>query len=381
MYVTQVVEQKGEMVIRSRGLVKTGAVIKNLKRKGIITLQVDLDKSSVAAPQNAEEEHSVPATPVPEPMTDGEALSEAHQLYRQSVTMQGRFLKSLKRGKPTSLATVASVSHNILDSVFHSPDAISCITQIKNADEYLLEHSINCSVLISLFAKQMQFDVELIEELAKAALLMDLGMTTMPQDIVKKKGALDASELSVIQTHPDAGVELIEHIDDVSDIVLDVVQNHQERVDGTGYPAGSSADQISTYAKMAAIVDTYDAMISNRPHKRSIPSTLALKRMLTNKGLDNALVQQFIKALGVHPVGSLVKLSSQKLAIVTRSNAEQPLKPVVTTFYSMTAAAYREIARIDLSKVNDSIVSSIRPEEFRINLGKFFFDVFMPSLE
>lgn len=96
---------------------------------------------------------------------------------------------------------------------------------------------------------------------------------------------------------------------------------------------------------------------------------------------DQSLVQQFIRSIGVHPVGSLVKLKSGKLGIIVKANKVDPLKPLVMSFYSIRTGHHTEIKRVDLAKVEDEIEVSVRPDEFKISLTKFFREVFLPSLQ
>ncbi|WP_026377071.1 HD-GYP domain-containing protein [Aestuariibacter salexigens] len=384
MFVTQVVEQKGRLKMRSRGLVKTQATIDTLRSKGILTLEVDLSRSKTTySPQNNDVEKAAAETekrPQKPKKSESEALSDANDLYLQAVNIQGDFINRVKQGQPADISPLVGLSHQVIDSVFDNPNALSCLTLIKNADQYLLEHSLNCSILMAMFANSLGYDKAQVEELGLAGLLMDVGMATIPDDIIKARGKLSKADWELIKTHVDTGVELLEQTDDISDIVLDVVQNHHERVDGSGYPSGKSGEEISTFARMAAIVDCYDAMTSTRHHQESMSATAALKKLLKDPQLDKELVQAFIKCIGVHPVGSLVRLKSDKLAIVSQANKNNPLKPVVMVFYSVRSQTHRQITRLDLAKVDDDIVAAVRPEEFKLNLNKFFRDVFLNAM-
>ncbi|WP_100655967.1 HD-GYP domain-containing protein [Alteromonas flava] len=385
MYVNQVLKQSGHLKMRSKGLVKSQATIEQLKQKGIELLEVDLSRSHL--PEEKQPEDKTPSKSLrdrqqPQKInkTDSQALAAANDLYLQAVMIQGDFISELTEGGPANLEKVSELSQNLIDSIFENTSAISCLTLLKNADEYLLEHSINCSILMGIFARHMQFDKGLIEELSLGALLMDVGMAIIPSDVYDKPGNLTEQDWQIIQGHVDAGVELIEQSDDVTDIIIDVIQNHHERMDGSGYPNGKQGQDISTYARMAAIVDCYDAMISDRAHQKSQTPTQVLRKLLTDTSLDQALVQQFIKCIGVHPVGSLVKLRSERLALVSSPGKKDPLSPVVMSFYSIRSNTHSEIKRIDLSKVDDEIVAAVKPSEFKMNLPKFFREVFIHQM-
>lgn len=383
MYVMQVLEQKGSLKMRSKGLVKTQAVVDALKAKGILLLEIDMSKSKYTKPQKVPLQTDHNATPTPTATTkpiSKDSIGDAKDLYDSAVTIQNNFLKALKHGAVKDLSPMESLSNSLIESVFDNSDALKCLTMIKATDQYLLEHSINCSVLSGIFCEYLGYDRETIEQVSLGALLMDIGMSSLPNDIRNHTGAFSSNDWDVMKTHVEIGVDLVEQCGDISDLSLKIIEQHHERTDGSGYPKGLTGDDISEFAHIAAIVDAYDAMTSNRPHRRSITPTQALKRLTTTDNLDQNLVKQFIQCIGVHPVGSLVRLKSGKLGIVSRANTKDPVNPHVMTFYSIASQHFNEVKHIDLSRYDDEIVSGVRPEEFNLNLPKFFKDVFINQI-
>ena len=380
MYVNQVLEQTGTLKMRSKGVVKTQAIIDSLKAKGILTVEVDLTKSKL--PQTAEpvETAAQDVKKAPVKTVGRDSINEASDLYNNALTIQSSFLKSLQNDAVTDLSTMESLSHSLIESVFDNKDALSCLTMIKNTDKYLLEHSINCSVLSGIFCKFLGYDRDIIEQVSLGTLLMDVGMSALPEEIRNNVDEFTQDDWEVMKTHVEMGVDLVEQCGEISDLSLRIIQEHHERIDGSGYPRGLSGDQISEFSQIAAIVDAYDAMTSNRSHKNSITPAQALKRLKQTENLDQGLVKQFIQCIGVHPVGSLVRLRSGKLGIVSKINPDDPVSPHVMTFYSVTSQHFNEVKRIDLSLYDDEIVSGVRPEEFSLNLPKFFKDVFVNQM-
>lgn len=376
MFVNQVVAQSGTLRMRSKGLVKTQRAIDALKAKGIQVVEVDLEKSNIPVPDQAPTP-SEPPVKNDVPLSQSEALHKASDLYHQAMSIQGTFITALKSGAGRDLSPVVDLSQSIIDSVFDNQDALSCLTMIKESDSYLLEHSINCSILMSMFTSYLGYDRETIEQACLGALLMDVGMSSIPPELRYSKGALSKSDWEIIKSHVDIGVELVAQCGDISDLALSVIAQHHERNDGSGYPKALQKDDISLFARMAAIVDSYDAMISKRPHQDSISPAAALKRLVKQSTLDQELVNKFIQCVGVHPVGSLVRLQSGKLGIVSRAGKPDVLSPVVMTFYSTNSGSYSEIKRLDLSKSDDEILSGVRPDDFGIDLPKFFREVFI----
>jgi HD-GYP domain-containing protein (c-di-GMP phosphodiesterase class II) len=375
MYVTQVLEQSGALHMRSEGVVKSQSIVDTLKKKGILLLEVDMAKSKHHLVKDHLVKNTVPAkckanesvesaAAKPKPLNNA-SINEANDFYENALSIQSSFVKALNEGAVTDLSPMTSLSQSLIESVFDNGDALSCLTLIKDTDNYLLEHSINCSVLTGIFCKFLGYDRDSIEQASLGALLMDTGMSSIPADIRRPTAALSEDDLAVLRTHVEIGANLVEQCGDIPDLSLQVIEQHQERVDGSGYPRGLSNNDISEFARIAAIVDTYDTPMQ------------ALKRLSGSAGLDQSLVRQFIQCIGVHPVGSLVKLKSGKLGIVSKINPKDPINPHVMTFYSVTSNHFNEIKKIDLSLYNDEVVSGVRPEEFRINLPKFFKEVFV----
>jgi HD-GYP domain-containing protein (c-di-GMP phosphodiesterase class II) len=382
MFVNQVIEQTGRLKIKSKGLVKQHETISALKIKGVIRVQVDDSKSEIIS---SADEVAVPAkvvkssTPAKNASLE-EQFAGATKLYEKAKDVHRDYLQKMADDQTVELDTLYDLSHQIIDSVFEAPNALSCLSLLQRSDEYLLEHSLNCAILMAMFARHLEYTADEIEELCLAALLMDVGMANVPHDIISKTDPLTKTERDIITSHVDIGLDIAERCGDVSHFVRDIIFNHHERVDGSGYPDAKSAEEISQVARMAAIVDSYDAMITNRKHQVAITPTSALKKLLIDPGYDQQLVQQFIQCMSVHPVGSLVKLTNERLAIVIKANKVKPLHPLVATFYHLKSNHFAETKIVDLSKSNESIETSVRPEEFGVSLPKFFKKIFVGTL-
>jgi hypothetical protein len=122
---------------------------------------------------------------------------------------------------------------------------------------------------------------------------------------------------------------------------------------------------------MAAIVDTYDSLTASRPYRDTFKPADALKKMQDEiLGLDKDLLAKFIGCIGANPIGSLVILASDKLAMVMRLNRLHPLSPTVMVFYNLNTKL-DEVAQLDLSKVEDEIVGSVSSDNSGISLSEF----------
>ena len=380
MYVVSVHKQKGVIEIKTQGWARTAAVIEQLKNKGVLELVVDLSKTL----EQPKVEAVTPTAPVSvtstsrnrEKVSFEQELGQANVLYQQAKGLQKKAFADIKAGRELNLQQFQDCATGFIDSVFRNQDALLCISRIREKDAYLLEHSVNVSILMTIFAKQMKFDEELIEQLATGALLHDIGKILVPDSILNKPGKLTPEEFAEMRRHVQYSKEILEQIPGLSPISIDVAAVHHERLDGRGYPHGLADQQISVYGRMISIVDTYDAITAQRCYKDGQTGISALKilKRESPQSFDPVLLAQFIKAIGIHPVGSLVKLNNEKLAIVLKANEQDPLRPVVKVFYHCKFRHYTEVSVVDLgsNKVDLEIEGAVMPADFGIDMTRFF---------
>lgn len=387
MFVCAITQSQASLVVKSRGMVKTQATIDSLRSRGILALEIDLNKGNYIDNDDAAtlvDPHHSPATDNlhssasdPSHIISFEQqqkdLAVADKLYTHARSTHSAFIKQLKNGQSPDFDALHTLSQEIIDSVFDNTDALACLVMLKESNDYLVEHSLNCSILMSIFAKYKGFSQAEIEDLTLSGLLMDCGMALLPKELYDNSAPLSEADRTLLRTHVDIGYEIAERFSDVPPMVLDVIANHQERVDGSGYPKKRSIDDLSIYAQMAAIVDCYEIMLSNRQCSPSTCSQESLELLQADPAHNAELVNEFILAIGLYPVGSLVHLTSGKLAIVVKRNNKYPLKPTVMTFYSIRGKHHTEVKRIDLQQQSsEKIVGCVRPEEFDLNLPDFF---------
>ena len=242
---------------------------------------------------------------------------------------------------------------------------------IREKDEYLLEHSVAVSVYITLFARYLGLGRDIIEQLSVGAFLHDIGKIKVPDKILNKPGKLTDAEFTIMKTHANHSIDIIKATPGISPLSLEVAALHHEKLNGTGYPFNVKGEDISQYGRMIAICDIFDALTATRVYKKGFAHGKAfaiLRELAKQNQLDTQLVDHFIKCVGVFPVGSLVQLESNKLALVKERNEKDPINPQVQSFYSVKLSHFLDKQEIDLSQSDDCIVKGVRAEEFDLNM-------------
>jgi len=295
-----------------------------------------------------------------------EEMETAKLVLKQAKSATQLMFKEIRMGRSIDIKDVAPLVDEIYESVSRNSSALLCLTQIKNKDNYTYMHSVAvCALMISL-GKQINYQGD-FHQLGLAGLLHDVGKMAIPEDVLNKEGKLSEDEFNIVKNHPRGGFELLKESDeDICDIALDVCLHHHERIDGKGYPDGLIAEEISLEAKMGAICDVYDAITSDRCYKKGWDPAESLKKMASwKKGhFDDSLFRAFVKTVGIYPSGTLLKLRSSRLAVVTEQSDKSLLAPKIKIFYSSTSKSVIPLKIVDLNSSGEMIEGIERPRDW-----------------
>jgi HD-GYP domain-containing protein (c-di-GMP phosphodiesterase class II) len=275
-----------------------------------------------------------------------------------------------RMGKALSGSDALEVVEEISSSVLRNPGALISLARLKTKDDYTYMHSVAvCALMVSL-ARQMELSTEQIRQAGLAGLVHDIGKMMMPSEVLNKPGKLTNEEFAIIKGHPALGHQLLLDGENINEIALDVCLHHHEKTDGSGYPKGLKDNEISLYAKMGAVCDVYDATTSNRPYKQGWEPAESLHKMSewSNGHFDKHIFEAFVKSIGIYPIGSLVRLESNRLAVVTEQSPKSLLTPIVKVFFSIKSNYRIPPEILDLSKpyCRDKIAAGESAEKWGI---------------
>jgi putative nucleotidyltransferase with HDIG domain len=321
------------------------------------------------------EQEKVNRDPIPlqEEFVKAKEIKDEAKKAVQDIMDDARFGRQIETEK------VEHIVDEMIDSIFRNQDALISLGRIKKKDEYTYMHSVSVGVLMISFGKHLGYDVSLLKEVGIGAMLHDIGKMMVPETVLTKEGKLTADEFAMMKKHAEFGRELLEKTQSMPPHAFNIAAQHHERMDGTGYPLGLKGEEISCYSKAAAIADVYDAMTSKRCYQDKYLPTEVLKKLYewSSYHYDRSLVQQFIRCVGIYPVGTLVLLESGLAGIVIKHGEKNLLHPVVRAVFNTKNGNFLRVPYdIDLAGASgaggeDRIKCHESPDRYGIRLEMY----------
>jgi putative nucleotidyltransferase with HDIG domain len=285
------------------------------------------------------------------PVAASEEVERAARICQASNAAVVSMFEEVRMGKAVDVGGARDLVEEISDSISRNPGAIISLARLKTADDYTYMHSVAVCAMMVALSKQLGQDEAQTRSLGMAGLLHDLGKVAIPIEVLNKPGKLTDAEFDIMRTHSTEGYKMLKASPKMDPVALDVVLSHHEKIDGSGYPQHLAGDQISLHSKMGSVCDVYDAITSNRPYKSGWDPAESLRKMAEWKGhFDPMVFQAFVKSMGIYPVGSLVRLTSGRIGVVTEQTAKSLTMPMVKVFYSTKSSMRVAPYMVDLSR-------------------------------
>ena len=271
-------------------------------------------------------------------------------------------MKEAKRIEYESVATISSSALDIVEDLLGRKKNVINIVDIKNTDGYLYQHSVNVAVLAVTFGMKIGYNLNQLKNLAIGGMLHDIGYNFLDYASINNDSALNEQTRKLIEEHPTKGYEYLKENIDINAHIRQMVYQHHEWLNGSGYPLGLKGDEISEYAKVIAIVDMYDALTSDRPFRKALDPQEANERMLAAsiEQLDPELVKKFVKIIIPYPVGTVVKLTNGEIGVVTEIDIDYPLRPKVKVVKQISRKV--ELYTRDLMIEHNILITSVQYE-------------------
>jgi putative nucleotidyltransferase with HDIG domain len=359
--------------------------IRRLNEAGLNEVTIDSSKGKDTAggtPVAAPAPVVMPREPRKKPLPEGRTVEYKDELQKARATKT--VVKNQLKEALDSAAIGGAMDHKKLDagakliteSVFRNVDAMVGLTRLKEHDPYTANHCINVCIITLAVAHADGIDQNTAEMLATATLLHDIGKTKIPLEILNKPGKFEPHEFDEMRKHTTYGRDVLYEMPGVTEEMMLIATQHHEMLNGKDYPDNLTGEKIHRFGQMTAIADVYDALTSARVYKPALPPHFALGRIYQNKDIEfnGDLVDLFVKALGLYPVGSLVLLNTTEVGIVTEPNPGNVRQPKVGVFITRYKKQRTVPVVFDLSDPNATeerkIMKVLDPTKYKIDVDK-----------
>ncbi|MEO5676650.1 MAG: HD-GYP domain-containing protein [Usitatibacter sp.] len=310
-----------------------------------------------------------------------EEAPRARDLVAQASDLLEKLVSDIRLGQSFEVERVQDIVDDMVESIVRNPQALMWVARLREQDIATYGHGLQVSVYLTSFGRHLGFPKAQLAQLAQVGLLLDIGKIRLPKSLLEKQGRLTDEEFDQAKEHVALGLAILAETPGFDAEILRGIEQHHERMNGSGYPRGLSGDEIGVYGRMSGIVDCFAALTNHRPYAAAVSSYEALRNITAWGGefFHEALVQQFVSSVGVFPVGSLIELSSGEVAVVVEHSKVRRLKPriLVVTGPDKTPATFPTM--VDLlydpkmgGEAPAFIKRGLAPGAYGLNLADFY---------
>lgn len=297
-------------------------------------------------------------------------IANARRIQKTGSLVTRNILVEIARGKHTDIADLRVLIDEIIISLQRNPHALISLCKLKQVENYLILHCLSTCILNAAYALEQGMAHNDIKAYALGGMLADAGKFRVPKELLFKKTRFTDEEYALIKKHVNLSYALVERIRDVPSITLQAIQDHHERIDGSGYPAGKQKNEISEAGKITCIADVYDALTSDQFHREAEEPTDALRKMMSwsSTHFEKDYLQKFIQTIGIYPAGTLVVLNNGQLSVVIDQHAESLLSPMVRTLYDIkNKQVIQDRQDFSVDAEGLKILTHTKRDQFKIN--------------
>ncbi|MGN6381506.1 MAG: HD-GYP domain-containing protein [Dyella sp.] len=365
---------------RGSFLVEDDTTLATLRAMGNLEVWIDTVKgldlpqpvARAASPAAPAPPPAAPPEPEPPRTAFGNDIARAEELRDRAKAAAKALFQDARLGRALRMETAASIVDEVDDAIARNPAAMLSVLRLKNKDDYTYLHSVAVAALMMALGRRLGYAGSELKELGLAGLLHDIGKVGVPDAVLNKPGRLSPLEMTSVRQHPQIGWDILRREAAAGPVALDVCLHHHEKTDGSGYPEKLAGDTISRAARMGAICDVYDAITSDRPYKRGWEPAEAIRRMAEwqDGHFDREIFHAFVKLIGIYPTGTLVRLSSERLAVVLAQGEGSSLNPTVRLVCRLPDGEPLEPTQLELAESDDRITGIEDPASWGLHIPR-----------
>ena len=300
----------------------------------------------------------------------GTGIVAARKIYGTAVETAQQLWEQAKSGDKPDPGAARKIIDSLAKMVGGDRTSLMALTALKRYDNYTFTHMVNVSVLAMAQARSLNMDGALLREFGFAALMHDIGKVQTPQEVLNNPGKLSKEEFDIMQRHVVDGAHILRRTPEMPALAPIVAFEHHLRQDLSGYPANIGTRKLNLCTQIVSIADVYDALRSTRVYREGLPSD-RIKSIMGKKddpAFNQKLLRRFINLIGLFPVGTLVRLNTEEIGVVTHEHPTDPFRPQVKIVRDRDGAALEEMPLINTWEPNGrgdytwAVVEAVDPE-------------------
>lgn len=329
MRISQTIKDRMDRTLIARGTLLDEFMIDSLKKRGVSGVYIQEGEED---PEPEKKEDPLPPVVkknIEKLRTQDPAKVKLSESVKKRVSEGIQYLYNNADSKQFS-DTSNKITTDLMKAI-NDNDALAVdISTLKTSDEYTFKHSVDVATLSMIVARNQGLPEKDIYNIGITGLLHDMGKSKIPLEILNKPGKLTDEEFSIMRQHSILGYEILKEKEEFNAAISLGVLQHHEKMNGRGYPLGYSSDKICPYAKILSVTDVYDALVTERPYKKSFSQRTAVEMIMSmTDELDIDNMKTFLESVILYPVDSTVQLSNGEKARVVKNNKGSVLRPTV----------------------------------------------------
>lgn len=280
----------------------------------------------------------------------------AKEAYEHALLRHKAILERARGVGEVSFEKASKAVKPIIESILRNPDAMAWTVFSKKRSARNYSRAVATAVWCAMYGRYLGFGRTQLQELAIGGLLLDIGNVGVPDEIVNAEGSITITEFNSLSRHVRFGLQILKSSGGFSESILEMVQFHHERADGSGYPGKKAGNHIPVFGRIAGVADCYDAMTTKTAYSPAVAAYDSARELndMRGKEFQAEVVGQFLKMIGMFPTGSVVEFSDGIVGVVLEQNRSNPLRPKVMLLRGSNGQAFDQPQVLDMQKLPGS---------------------------
>lgn len=275
---------------------------------------------------------------------DKAGIEVAKRVYGAAVEAAELLWDQAKAGDQPDPAVARKIIDSLAQVVTQDRTSLLALTALKRHDSYTFTHMVNVSVLSMAQARALNLEGPLLREFGLSALMHDIGKVNAPLEVLNKPDKLSKEEFDVMKRHVVDGAHILRRTPEMPALAPVVAFEHHLKQDLSGYPENIGHRDLNLCTMIVSIADVFDALRSTRPYREGLASdrVKAIMGKHDDPSFNSKLLKRFVNLMGLFPVGNLVRLNTDEVAIVTAEHPTDPFRPQVKILYNASGERLEE---------------------------------------